>query len=102
MNREAFERAWADAIGAGLTCRVIEDAMTDYLDGALSDSDLLRFHVHLGFCVRCRCTLAQLKVLVARLGRLPAAPVSPAMRLALVQQFRARKPGAVRPMDAHS
>lgn len=100
MNREAFERGWADAVGASLTCRAVEDAMTDYLDGALSAPHLLWFHVHLGFCVCCRRTLDQLKVFVARLGRLPAAPVSPAMRLALVQQFRARKVGAVRPADA--
>jgi anti-sigma factor RsiW len=48
--------------------------MSDYLDGELGASALVRIERHLGECQECRRLLAGLRVVVDRLRRLPAAP----------------------------
>ena len=71
-----------------LTCQQVAEAVTDYLEGALSFVDRLRFHMHLGMCVGCRNYLRQMKYTIQTLGKLPAEPIPPKVRDELVKRFR--------------
>jgi anti-sigma factor RsiW len=51
-----------------LVCRDAVALMTDYLDGALSASDVARLEGHLAACPHCTEYLAQIRVTIDALG----------------------------------
>jgi anti-sigma factor RsiW len=45
---------------APLSCKELVELVTEYLDGAMSDADRLRFDEHLGLCPPCVEYVAQI------------------------------------------
>jgi predicted anti-sigma-YlaC factor YlaD len=88
MNRQRIERFVCDYLAGGLTCKEFVEVVTDYLEGALSFTDRMRFHLHLGVCRGCRAYLRQIKQTIQTLDRLPVQPPPPEVREALIERFR--------------
>ena len=74
-----------------LSCRELAELITDYLEGALSLPDRVRFQLHLGLCRHCRAYLRQLKETAAALHQLPAAPLPPELEAELLHRFQGWK-----------
>jgi predicted anti-sigma-YlaC factor YlaD len=91
MHGDDLKRSLADAFNGGITCRVLVETVTDYLEGTLSWSDWVRFQMHLGICLGCRRYLRQMKQTVRALGHLPYEPVPVAIRDDLIARFRTWK-----------
>ena len=53
-----------------MTCKELVDLITEYLEGALSVSDRLRFEQHLDRCSPCRVYLEQIRQTIRAVGRL--------------------------------
>ncbi len=75
-------------MAGNVSCHALTKLMTDYLDGALSLTDTMRFHLHLGFCVGCRVYLRQLKHTMVMLGRMPMEPMPNHVREQLMARFQ--------------
>ena len=73
---------------AGLTCREVVELVTDYLEGALSGRDRRRFERHIAGCDGCTTYLAQMRLAIEALGRVPETAVSPRAREQLTHAFR--------------
>ena len=71
-----------------LTCQELVELVTDYLEGALSPSDYVRFEAHLAICRHCAAYLAQMRRTIQVLGRLTEESLEPATRHDLLQLFR--------------
>ena len=74
-----------------LSCRELAELITDYLEGALSLPDRVRFQLHLGLCRHCRAYLRQLKETAAALHQLPAALLPPEFEAELLHRFQGWK-----------
>lgn len=81
-----------DALGE-LTCRELVELVTDYLEGALSLEDRMRFEEHLLICEGCSAYLDQLCRTIDVVGHLREDSIPPEMREMLLQAFRAWKTG---------
>jgi anti-sigma factor RsiW len=53
-----------------LSCRELVELVTDYLEGALSEEERLRFDEHIGICDGCRVYLEQMRQTIVVAGRL--------------------------------
>lgn len=71
-----------------MNCRQVVELMTDYLEGALSDRDRMRFEAHLAGCSGCTEYLAQLRRTIRMAERLNADPVPPDLEAELLRAFR--------------
>lgn len=71
-----------------MACRELVEVVTDYLEGALSDRERMRFERHLEGCEGCRSYLEQMRTTIQRTGRLTPEALSPAMRDRLLRAFR--------------
>lgn len=71
-----------------LACQQLVELVTDYLEGALSSSDQVRFQAHLAMCRYCTAYLAQMQRTIQVLGRLTEASLEPYARDDLLQLFR--------------
>jgi anti-sigma factor RsiW len=71
-----------------LTCKELVELVTDYLEGALPESERARFDAHLGECPYCRTYLEQMRQTVALVGRLTEETIPPDARDDLLQRFR--------------
>ena len=77
-----------------LVCREFVELVTDYLEGALPDTERARFEAHLAECDGCTAYLEDMRRLVGSLHDLPEPPPDPATREALLRAFRdLREPG---------
>lgn len=74
-----------------LSCRDITEIVTDYLEGRLSFSNRMRFHMHVGMCGPCRAYLRQVRQTVKVLGRLPSDPIPGEVRQELLKRFQGWK-----------
>ena len=90
MNKTIKEQAMAYMAG-NLNCQQVAELVTEYLDSALPIGTRLRFHMHLGLCFACRNYLQQMKYTIETVGKIPAEPISPEIREALLQRFRGWK-----------
>lgn len=54
-----------------MTCKELVELVTDYLEGALPSEDATDFEKHLSLCTGCRNYLAQMRLTIQTLGRLP-------------------------------
>lgn len=70
-----------------MTCREITKLVTDYVEGALTLGDRLRFQLHIGMCRRCREYLRQMKLTAASLGRLPKPELPADVEEELLRRF---------------
>ena len=87
MRRHLKQQVMAYLAG-NLSCREVANLMTEYLEGALTFSQLVRFHMHLGLCFACRNFLKQMKYTVMTLQQLPSEPVPPHVKEELLTRFR--------------
>jgi anti-sigma factor RsiW len=74
----------ADAIN----CQELVELVTDYLEGALEQSDLRRFEEHLADCGKCTDYLEQLRATIRAVGRITPEDLSPEAEEALLDVFR--------------
>ena len=71
-----------------LVCREFVELVTDYLDGALPETERHRFEAHLAECDGCTAYLEDMRRLVGTLRQVPEPPPDPATREALLRAFR--------------
>lgn len=71
-----------------MTCREVVELMTDYLEGALSVADRVRFEQHMTGCDGCRAYLAQLRTARMLIGRTANEPVPEPLKAELMNAFR--------------
>lgn len=76
-----------------MACKELVEVITDYLEGALSPADRLRFEQHLAACRHCVNYLEQMKASVHTLGRLTEKSIPPGARDDLLRAFRGWKQG---------
>ena len=74
-----------------LDCNEVVEIVTDYLEGAMSDSDRTRFELHLVACEPCEVYLAQMRETIRSVGRLAPEDADPRGMDALLHAFRGWK-----------
>lgn len=75
-----------------LTCQELVALVTDYLEGALSPAERLRFEEHLAECTGCRNYLVQFRLALRIVGSIGVEPISDQSRAAMLDLFRQQKP----------
>jgi anti-sigma factor RsiW len=71
-----------------MTCRQVVELMTDYLEGALSTADRVRFEEHIAGCDGCRAYLAQLATTRRVLRQLAYEPIPQDLQDELLKTFQ--------------
>ena len=71
-----------------LTCAELVELVTDYLEGALTHEERLRFEEHLTVCEGCVNYVDQMRTTIALTGRLRVDDLSPEVTAELVGAFR--------------
>ena len=70
-----------------LVCRDAVEAVTDYLEGAMSPRQRERFEAHLDECEHCREYLEQMRTTIHALGRIEPETLEPAVLDELVALY---------------
>ncbi|NJN15592.1 MAG: zf-HC2 domain-containing protein [Oscillochloris sp.] len=73
---------------ADLTCQVLVEVVTDYLEGAMSAVERAHFEAHIAECPPCLEYVEQIRRTVKLTGSINAAELSDAERERLVGLFR--------------
>ena len=76
-----------------LSCRELVELVTDYLEGALSKEERLRFDEHIGICEGCRIYLEQMRQTIVVAGRLSEESLAPDAERELLDAFRGWRSG---------
>ena len=71
-----------------LACREAVELVTEYLEGALSRGDRVRFEEHLADCPHCSAYLEQLRMTIAVAGRVEPEDLSADAQADLVALYR--------------
>jgi len=71
-----------------MTCQELVNLITDYLEGALSAADRLRFEQHLDRCSYCRVYLEQMRQTIRCTVKLSEESIPPLARTELLKAFR--------------
>jgi len=71
-----------------LVCREFVELVTDYLEGALPDTERARFEAHLAECDGCTGYLEDMRRLVHTMHEMPTPQPDAATREALLSAFR--------------
>jgi predicted anti-sigma-YlaC factor YlaD len=71
-----------------MPCQELVEVITDYLEGALSEIDRVRFEEHLKNCRHCRTYLEQMRQTIRALGRLPETSIPERAKAELLEAFR--------------
>jgi anti-sigma factor (TIGR02949 family) len=71
-----------------MRCREVVELMTEYLEGALSHAERMRFEQHIEGCDGCRAYLEQLRRTRDVLGKVGEEPVPAHLRSELMKAFR--------------
>ena len=71
-----------------MACREAVEAVTAYLDGAMSARERSRFERHLGGCDHCAVYVEQIRATIELTGRIEPEDLTPEARDALVAVFR--------------
>lgn len=87
MGRNTNETA-GGTISEELSCRELVEIVTDYLEGALPDSERARFDDHLRGCPGCSTYVDQMRETIRLTGRLGEEDVPEHAREALLRAFR--------------
>ncbi|WP_051265728.1 anti-sigma factor family protein [Nakamurella lactea] len=77
-----------------LSCQVVVELLTDYLDGALDADTVAALEAHLATCPACVLYLEQLRTVIESAGRLPPDTLSEAALAELEAAFRGYRPPA--------
>ena len=76
-----------------LSCREVVELVTEYLEGALSEAEEVRFEEHLAMCDGCAAYLDQMRTTIALAGRLDPEAVDLEACDRLMHAFRGWKAG---------
>jgi predicted anti-sigma-YlaC factor YlaD len=76
-----------------LSCQELVELVTDYLEGALADEEVVRFEEHIGTCDGCQIYLEQMRETIAVVGELTGESVTPEAESALLEAFRGWRSG---------
>jgi len=71
-----------------LSCQELVELVTDYLEGALSEEERLRFEDHIGRCGGCKIYVEQIRQTIFVLGHLPEEALTPDAERELLEAFR--------------
>lgn len=71
-----------------LSCQDLVELVTDYLDGALTPAERVRFDAHIAGCDGCHTYLEQIRATIALTGSLLPEQLDPAAEAALLEAFR--------------
>lgn len=71
-----------------MRCREVVELMTDYIEGALSESDRARFEAHLSTCDGCTRYLEHLRTTIRLSGKLGADTIPPELEAELLNAFK--------------
>lgn len=71
-----------------LVCRQAIELVTDYLEGALSQTQRRRFEAHLARCVDCPEYLAQIRAVITLAGSITPDDMTPRMRGEFIGLYR--------------
>jgi anti-sigma factor RsiW len=71
-----------------LSCQELVELVTDYLEGALSEEERLRFEDHIGRCGACTIYLEQMRQTITLLGHLAPESLAPDAERELLEAFR--------------
>jgi anti-sigma factor RsiW len=71
-----------------MPCQELVEVITDYLEGALSPKDRLRFEEHLELCSGCRNYVEQMRVTISLTGALKTDSIPDGIREQLLSAFR--------------
>jgi predicted anti-sigma-YlaC factor YlaD len=71
-----------------ISCQEVVELVTDYLDGAMSPSDVARSDHHLSLCEGCVFYVDQIRMTIAAVGQIGEEDVPPEVRDDLVTAFR--------------
>ena len=85
--------AAASRIHGPVSCPLVVELCTDYLEGALHWADRARVEGHLERCEPCRVYLQQIQQTVRWLGQLGTPAIRPDARQSCLELFRAWKRG---------
>ena len=80
-----------------LTCRVLTEVLTDYLEGVMPVEDRARFEAHLAICAGCVTYVEQMRQVIATVHELRADHVEATAPDDLLEAFRAWKRGEPTP-----
>jgi anti-sigma factor RsiW len=71
-----------------ISCQQVVELVTEYLEGALSPEDAVRFEHHLTICDGCAFYVDQIRMTIAAVGRAGEDDVPPGIRDELLAAFR--------------
>jgi anti-sigma factor RsiW len=80
-----------------VTCQEFVELVTEYLEGAMSASEQVRFAAHLDQCDGCHEYLVQFRETIAVVGHLPPESIDAVAEEKLLAAFRNWKRGEVAP-----
>ena len=83
-----FPRLRARSRQPELVCQQVVELVTDYLEGALSDTDRQRFERHLAGCPHCTEYLAQMRETIRLTGRVEPEDLTPQQQDEFVELYR--------------
>ncbi len=70
-----------------MTCKELVDLITEYLEGALSASDRLRFEQHVDRCSPCRIYVEQMRQTIRAVGKLSEESIPDDAKALLLRVF---------------
>lgn len=79
-----------------MRCQELVEVITDYLEGALSPRERVRFEEHLAVCDACRTYLEQMRATIQLTGALKTDSIPDRVReqlLAAFREWRQSRPG---------
>jgi anti-sigma factor RsiW len=76
-----------------LSCRELVELVTDYLEGALSAEERVRFEEHIAGCGGCKTYVEQIRQTIEALGHLPETALAPEAERVLLEAFRGWRSG---------
>ena len=72
----------------GYTCKEVIDIAAEYVEGAMTTSQLTRFELHLNFCDGCFTFVDQIRATAAMAGRLSEEQIPDDTKAKLLAAFR--------------
>ena len=76
-----------------LRCQAMVELMTEYLEGALSPTDRVRFERHIAGCPNCRAYLEQIRLTIRLVGAVGEHDLDPQARAELLDAFNGWRGG---------
>lgn len=71
-----------------MSCNELVELVTNYLEGALSSADQLRFELHIGKCEWCKLYIDQIRLTIKAAGKLAEESIDPRAKEELLAVFR--------------